>query len=98
MLLFARDHVAGTHRSVLVAPAFAHADATLHRVGEAFLVVGIFEIGLPLRRIVMFAVTQIFVAPIRSNDLARVHFPVRVPYLFEFAERLHQFVAEHSRQ
>src|SRR5439155_13097390 len=93
MFLFTRDHVAGAHRSVLVPPAFAHADTAFHRVGKTSLILGILEIRLPLRRIVLFAVTQIFVAAVRANDLARVHFPVRVPDLLEFTESLHQLLA-----
>ena len=56
MLLLERNHVAGTHRSMLVPAAFAHPYATLHGVREAAFVIRIFEIRLPLRRIVTFAV------------------------------------------
>src|SRR5947207_606789 len=78
MFLLARDHVARAHRSILMPPTFAYPDATLHCVGKTSFVTRIFEIRLPLRRIVMLAVTQIFVAPVRANDFTWVHFPVRV--------------------
>ena len=98
MFLLACHHVAGTHRSVLVTTAFAHADATLHGIRKAAFVSRIFEIGLPLRGIVMLAITQVLVPTEWSNDFPRVHFPVRIPDLFEFAERLDEFLAKHDRQ
>src|SRR5438874_1351587 len=95
MLLFTRDHVTGAHRSVLMPPAFAHPDATLHCIRKAPVIVRIFEMRLPLRRVVVLAITQIFVPPVRPNDLARVHFPVWLPNFLELADCLHEFVAEH---
>ena len=82
---------------MLVPPTFAHTDAAFHCVGKTAFIIRILEICLPLRRIVPFAVTQIFVASIRLDDFARIHFPIGIPDFLKLTESLHQFVAKHFR-
>src|SRR5690242_12284917 len=98
VFLLARDHVAGTHCAVLVPSTLTDPNATLHCIRKAPFIRGILEVCLPLWRIVVFAVTQIFVASEWSNDLSGIHLPIRIPNCFEFAERLHEFLAKHDRQ
>ena len=78
-----------------MSPALADADAAFDRVRETRFVIRKFEMRFPLRRIVMLAVAQIFMSMLRPNHFARIHFPIRVPDLFELDECFHQFVAEH---
>src|SRR5205814_5319805 len=71
---------------------------TLDRVGKTSFVIWKLEMRSKLWRIIIFAVTQILIAPKRLHHLARIHFPIRVPDLFELRECLHQFVPEHFRK
>ena len=46
----------------------------------------------------MLAVAQILIAPVRPNDFARIHFPVRIPDLLKLAKCLDEFFAKHDWQ
>src|SRR5947209_4311657 len=97
VFFFARDHEARTHHAVVHAAAFADADAAQHRAFDAPFVVWKFEIGLRRPRAIVGAETKIFGWMIRSDDLAGVHLPLRIPQRFEFAECVHELFTEHLR-
>src|ERR1051325_6243425 len=90
----ARHHVTRTHRAAAVPATFPHADAALGRAPETKTVIHEFEMRLRLVRMVMRAEAQVFVNPMRPDDFAGIHFPVRVPERFELLEGADQLGTE----
>src|SRR5207248_5673810 len=74
-----RHHVTGTHRTVFMTATLPHPHAALDRVRKTPLVGRKAEMRVPLRRLVMLAISKIVVAMARPDDLPRIHLPVRVP-------------------
>src|SRR5205823_766082 len=80
------------------AAAFAYSDTTQGGMREAAVIFGELEMCLGLPRRVIWAKAQVFVELVGLKYFPRIHLPVWVPSLLEFAEGLHQFGAEHSGQ
>ena len=98
VLLFERHHVARAHRSRVVLPALAQADAAQRRSFQRAAIVGKREVrDRPARRVVG-PETQVFSWQIRVDQLARIQLAVRIPNRLELAEGGHQLVAEHLRK
>src|ERR1043166_1480381 len=99
MLLFARHHVARAHRTALVTPAFAHANAAEHATRqEAVVISRILKGRRRLRITIRRAEAKILVEPIGIDDLAGIHAAARVPDALEFSKRVDDRLAEHSWQ
>ena len=79
-------------------PALADADTADRRVLEAAVVLRVREVRLQLRRRVVGAESQVVRDPVRVDDLARVHLPLRIPDRLELAEGIDQLRPEHLRQ
>src|SRR5207247_6805662 len=62
------------------------------------LVIAEMKMGPDRPRIVMNSEAQILIEPPRVDNLARIHFSIRVPDGLELAKSLRQLVAEHLRQ
>ncbi|HEX6481648.1 MAG TPA: hypothetical protein VF043_22630, partial [Ktedonobacteraceae bacterium] len=92
------DHVARAHRAAIHAAAFAHTNTAQCGCGEAALVVGKGEMRRRLGRIVRSTEAQMLVEAVGIDHLARIHLTIRIPGGLKFAECLHEFGAEHSRQ
>src|SRR3954464_6443708 len=98
--LFMRHHEAGAHgvtfdRRRIFPPAFANAHATQRGMCKAAVVLWILKMSRRVPGMVIGPEAQILVDAVRIDDLARIHFPVRVPYGFEFAKSLDEFLPEH---
>ena len=98
MLLFPRNHVAGTHGAVFVLAALAHAHAAQRDLGEMAVRFRIGKIGLHRDRLIARAQAQVFVQRVGVDLLPRIHLPFRVPYALVFAEGLHHLGPEHPDQ
>ena len=98
MLFLARGLVAGAHGLRMLLAAIADADTTQGDPAKIPFVFGILKMCLWLRRIVIGSQTQIFCRQIGVDNFSGIHFPIRIPDRFEFAEGLHQFFTEHFRQ
>src|SRR4030095_13299456 len=98
MRLLARHLVTRTHRAAVVAAAFPDADAAERREREAATVVLKREMRGRLRWAVIGAEAQVLVGSVRIDDLARIHFSLRVPDRLELPERVDQLGTDHLRQ
>src|ERR1700677_1548685 len=91
MLFVARDAEARAHNSTFIAAAFADSHAAQRGRRQAAMVLGKFEMGFGLPRIVVGAEAEIFVQAIGFDELARIHLPIGIPQRLKLAEGLHNF-------
>ena len=59
------------------------------------MIIGKFEMGLRTPRSIPRTQAQVFVEPIRLNQLAGIHLPIGIPERLELSERLHELSAKH---
>src|SRR5690348_17281380 len=96
MHLFACNPIARAHRADVFAPTFANSDAAQRGAREAAsIVTGKLEVSLQRRRAIIDAKAQVFVCPVRIDDLSGIHLPIGVPDRLELVEGAHQFRAKH---
>src|ERR1700747_2807617 len=93
--LFSGGHEAGAHGSGIGFAAGSDADAAEIGGGEATVVFGVGEVGFGLPGFVVGAEAEVFVGLVGVDELAGVHGICWVEEVFEGAEGLHQFSAEH---
>src|SRR5215472_11116871 len=96
MLFFTGNAEARAHDTAPFAPALANANTAEIGVSEAAVILRKFEVSCRLPWLVICSEPQIFVEPVRINQLARIHLPVGIPNGLEFAKGLHDFSAEHA--
>src|SRR4029077_1705976 len=95
VLLLARHPEARTHDAALVVTAFADSYTAQSGMRQAAMVVGKLEVRVWAPRVVVGAKPQVFIQPVRFDDLPGIHLPVRIPGILEFVKRLDQFWPEH---
>src|SRR5438270_512698 len=95
VLFFVGGAPTGAHDAAFFAAAFAYSDTTQGGMREAAMIFGELEMCFRLPRCVIWAQAQVFVEPVGLKHFSRIHLPVGIPCLFEFAEGLHQFGAKH---
>src|SRR5947207_11447312 len=78
-------------------PAFSHSNTTLGGAAKAAVILGKLKVGLRLPRTVVRSQPQIFIQPVRLNQLARIHLPIGIPDRLELAKSLHQLGPKHFR-
>ena len=97
VLFLVRGAPAGAHDAPFFAAAFSYSYAAECGVTQASMILREPKTRYRLPRSVVRSQTEILVQFVRFDQLARVHFPVRIPSSFELAEGLHQLRAEHFR-
>src|SRR6185312_11875268 len=103
VFLFMRDHVTWAHGLVIenigaFAAAVPYPHASQRGMRELAFVVRELEMSFGLPWVVVSPEPQIFIQPIRVDNLAGIHLPIGVPYTLVLTEGLHNFIAEHLRQ
>src|SRR5581483_105895 len=98
VLLFASGTKTGTHHATFILAAFANSNAAQGGTGQASMVFGKLKMGLRLPGPILRTEAQVFIQPVRLDDLAGIHLPIRIPNGLEFAKRLHQLGSKHFRQ
>src|SRR5262249_29886350 len=98
VLLVSGHHEARAHRAPLQMSALANAKAALSGLREAALIVRKLKVGQHGLGVVVRTHPQIGVEWIRVYHFTRIHLPLRIPYGFEFTERLDQFGTKHLGQ
>src|SRR5215468_5143251 len=98
VLLFKGDHVAGAHDAFVMASAFAYTDTAHGSVPEMTFIFRELEMRLGLPRMKVCSQPQIFINGKGIDDLAGIHFVLRIPDRFEFSEGLYHFGTKHLGQ
>jgi hypothetical protein len=98
--LFVRHHEAGAHRVILrvltaVPAALADTDTAQGGMRKAAVIFGELEMRHRFPGTIVRAQSQVLIDPVRLDELAGIHLPIRVPDRLELTESLDQLRPEH---